>query len=167
MNYLKSLFIGFVLIGTGYSQTNITIGDGLSGQELRDFVVDNYKTSTTLGYDPARDTLYSVIDIHDDSLLTCVYTGFTIALDGVTDPSTDAYYKVINCDHSWPQSKGASEEPQRSDMHHLFPCKSNVNSSRYNHPYNEIPDTNTDKWYRLDYNQTSIPTEFIDEYSEK
>ena len=80
-----------------FSQTQTVIGPGLSEQELWDYIFTNYKTSTTLGYDHARDTLYSVIDIHDDSLLTCVYTGFTIVLDGVTDPSTDAYYKGINC----------------------------------------------------------------------
>ena len=131
------------------------------------YVVDNYKTSTTLGYTNARDTMYSVIDLHDDSLLTCVYSGFTVALDPSLDPSTDAYQKGINCEHTWPQSMGADVEPQKSDMHHLFPCKDNVNSSRGNDPYAEIPDQDTDKWYRLDYYLTTIPTEYIDEYAEK
>ena len=62
---------------------------------------------------------------------------------------------------------GASEEPQKSDMHHLFPCKSNVNSSRGNDPYAEIPDEDTDTWYRNDYSQDTIPIEYIDEFAEK
>ena len=31
----------------------------------------------------------------------------------------------------------------------------------------EIIDQETDTWYRNDYSQTSVPTEYIDEYSEK
>jgi len=150
-----------------HSQTQTVIGPGLFGQDLFDYLVTNYKTTSTLGYTDARDTMYSVIDIHDDSLLTCVYTGFTIALNPSLDPSTDAYQKGINCEHTWPQSMGADVEPQKSDMHHLFPCKDNVNSSRGNDPYAEIPDQDTDKWSRLDYYQTTIPTEYIDEYAEK
>ena len=62
---------------------------------------------------------------------------------------------------------GAGDEPQKSDMHHLFSCKSNVNSSRGNDPYAEIPDEDTDTWYRNDYSQEDIPTEYIDEFAEK
>ncbi|MDC0480576.1 endonuclease, partial [Candidatus Marinimicrobia bacterium] len=89
----------------------------------------------------------------------CVYTGYTITLDTTQDPSTNAYEQGINCEHTYPQSMGASEEPQKSDMHHLFPCKSNVNSSRGNDPYAEIPDEDTDTWYRNDYSQEDIPSE--------
>jgi len=129
--------------------------------------VDNYKTSTTLGYNTARDTLYSIIDLQEGNQLSCVYSGYTITLDTTLDPSTDAYNQGINCEHTYPQSMGASEEPQKSDMHHLFPCKSNVNSSRGNDPYAEILDEDTDTWYRNDYSQDTIPTEYIDEFAEK
>ena len=61
---------------------------------------------------------------------------------------------------------GAGSEPQKSDLHHLYPCKENVNSARSNHPYGDINDENTDKWFRLDYEQTTIPSQNIDEYSE-
>ena len=160
--YLKILlFITFT-----YSQT--VIGEGLTGQSLLDFVVANYKTTTTMGYNTARDTLYGVIDLKENNQLSCIYTGYTITLY-VTDPdpSTDAYNQGINCEHSWPQSMGAGSEPQKSDMHHLFPCKSNVNSSRGNDPFADIQDSDTDKWYRNDYYQETIPTEYIDEYAEK
>ena len=42
-----------------------------------------------------------------------------------------------------------------------------MNSSRGNHPYAEIQDEDTDIWYRNDYSQNNIPTEFINEYAEK
>ena len=155
----------YIFVNISYSQT--IIGEGMTGQELLDYVVDNYKTTTTLGYGNARDILYGIIDLQEDDQLSCVYSGFTITLDVTQDPSTNAYNQGVNCEHSWPQSMGADEEPQKSDLHHLYPCKSNVNSSRGNHPYADIQDQDTDIWYRNDYSQTIIPNEFIDEYSEK
>lgn len=160
---LKYLIL--LIFSLSYSQE--IIGEGLTGQSLLDYVVNNYKTNTTLGYTNARDVLYGTIDIKEEDQLSCVYSGYTITLDTTQDPSTNAYEQGINCEHTWPQSMGAGDEPQKSDMHHLYPCKDNVNSSRGNHPYAESIDADTDTWYRNDYSQTSIPTEFIDEYAEK
>ena len=143
------------------------IGEGLFGQELWDFVIDNYKTSNTLGYTDCRDTMYAVIDIKEGNQLTGVYSGYTITLDMNQDPSANAYEQGINCEHTFPQSLGAGDEPMKSDIHHLFPTKSNVNSSRGNDPFEEIPDEETHIWYRNEYSQTSIPTEYIDEFAEK
>ena len=157
----------FLILLSSISFSQDIIGEGLSGQPLLDYLVNNYKTSTTLGYTNARDTLYKTIDIQEGNQLSCVYSGYTITLDITQDPSTNAYNQGINCEHTYPQSMGASEEPQKSDMHHLFPCKSNVNSSRGNDPYAEIPDNDTDTWYRNDYSQYTIPTEYINEFAEK
>ena len=143
------------------------IGEGLFGQELWDFVIDNYKTSNTLGYTACRDTMYAVIDIKEGNQLTGVYSGYTITLDMNQDPSANAYEQGINCEHTFPQSLGAGDEPMKSDIHHLFPTKSNINSSRGNDPFEEIPDEETHIWYRNEYSQTSIPTEYIDEFAEK
>jgi len=162
---IKRYSIVLLFITTAYTQT--VIGEGLSGQPLLDYVVSNYKTNTTLGYNNARDILYGTIDLQQGNQLSCVYSGYTITLDTSQDPSTNAYQQGINCEHTWPQSMGAGQEPQRSDMHHLFPCKSNVNSSRGNDPFGEIPDENTDIWYRNEYSQGTIPTIYIEEYAEK
>lgn len=156
-----------IVYSTLLAQPQEEIAQGYYQENLINYLIENYKTASTLGYTNARDTMYSVIDIHNDSLLSCVYTGFTIILDPALDPSKDAYGKGVNCEHTWPQSMGADVEPQKSDMHHLFPCKSNVNSSRGNDPFAEIPDANTDRWFKLGEDQTSIPSEQIDEYAEK
>ena len=142
------------------------IGSGLTKQSLFNFLKFNYTTSSTLGYGDARDIMYSIIDLQDNNLLKGIYTNYSITLNLNEDPSTNAYEQHINCEHSWPQSMGAGSEPQKSDMHHLYPCKDNVNSSRGNKPYGEIDDQNTDKWFRLDTDQTNIPNTNIDEYSE-
>jgi endonuclease I len=163
----RHCLIFLLLLSCAYSQVQIIVGEGLSGQDLANYVVTHYKPSATLGYTNARDTMYAVIDLRQGNQLTGVYSGYTITLDIALDPSTDAYNKGMNAEHTWPQSMGADVEPQKSDLHHLFPSKANVNSSRSNVPFGEIPDANTDKWYRLDEVLESIPTANIDEYAEK
>ena len=142
------------------------IAPGVTKNNLFNFLNANYKTSTTLGYNNARDIMYSLIDIEQDNILKGIYTNYSITLNIDLDPSTNAYDQGLNCEHSWPQSMGAGQEPQKSDMHHLYPCKSNVNSSRGNKPFGESIDSQTSTWYRNEYSQTSIPSQYIDEFSE-
>ncbi len=163
-HYMRTLIL-LLTLSLIYSQPYI--GEGLTGTGLMQFLQDNYTPASTLGYTHARDTMYAVIDIQEGNQLSCIYSGYTITLDPTMDPSTDAYNQGINCEHTFPQSMGAGSEPQKSNMHHLFPCKSNVNSSRGNDPFAEIQDELTSKWYRNDYYLTNIPTEYIDEYAEK
>ena len=143
------------------------IGEGLYGSQLFNYLSNNYQASNTLGYNTARDVMYSSIDIKSGNQLTGVYSGYTITLNLSLDPSTNAYDQGINCEHTWPQSLGSSSEPMKSDMHHLFPTKSNVNSSRGNDPFQDSPDQSTDKWYRNDYYVESVPSQYKDEYAEK
>lgn len=138
----------------------------LSGQALIDQLRADYKPSTVLGYDTARDTMFAKIDNHN-GYVSCVYSGYTIYIDPSADPSTDAYTKDMNTEHTWPQSMGADQGNARSDLHHLYPCRAQVNSSRGNDPFAEITDATTDTWWRNDYSQSTIPSSFIDEFSEK
>ncbi|MFO7896701.1 MAG: endonuclease [Candidatus Cloacimonadales bacterium] len=164
---MKKIVLSLSLLLALFSAEAEVIAGDLSGDILLQFLADNYKTTYTLGYDEARDIMYSEIDLQPYNLLECVYSGFTIELDPSLDPSTDAFYKGINCEHTWPQSYGSGSEPQKSDMHHLFPSKDNVNSSRGNSPFAENIDTETDKWYYNDIVLEEIPLTNIDKYSEK
>lgn len=161
-----SLFVSlFIFSSTQSFAQNQTIGAGLEGQALINYLQQNYTPNQVLGYNNARDTMYAVID-NKNGNLTGVYTGFTISLNPNNDPSTDAYNKGINAEHTWPQSMGAGSEPAKSDLHHLFPTKSNVNSARNNDPLGEIDDNLTDTWYYQGQSQSSIPTSNIDLYAE-
>ena len=142
------------------------IGSGLTRSELFDFLNSNYKPNSTLGYNQARDVMYSIIDLEDDNTLKGIYTNYTVTIDPSQDPRPQTNAQNMNCEHSWPQSMGAGSEPQKSDLHHLYPCRGNVNSSRGNKPYADIDDNETDKWWRLDYYETNIPSQYIDEFSE-
>ncbi|MBT4927612.1 hypothetical protein HON17_05285, partial [bacterium] len=129
-------------------------------------LIANYKTSSTLGYNQARDKMYSVIDLEDNNTLKGIYTNYTITINPSQDPRPQTNALNMNCEHSWPQSMGAGSEPQKSDLHHLYPCRGNVNSSRGNKPFADINDNETDKWWRSDYYETSIPSQYINEFSE-
>ena len=142
--YKLILFI-WLLSGDLFSQT--IIGSGLTKENLFNYLYTNYKTSETLGYNNARDVMYSIIDLNNDNTLKGVYTNYTITIDPTQDPRPQTNALNMNCEHSWPQSMGASSEPQKSDLHHLYPCRGNVNSSRGNKPFAEINDNNTDKWW--------------------
>jgi endonuclease I len=138
-----------------------------SGQELITALRNDYFPNQTLGYDVARDDLYRYLDTRDGVLIG-VYGGYSVDIPAGQDPSSTAYQNGsgISAEHTWPQSKGAGSEPQKSDMHHLFPVKQTINSARSNRPYDEITDTATDTWYINDTSQSSVPSSNIDSYSE-
>lgn len=161
---IKRKLILLLLCSFVYSET---LFFGSFGNSLKNSIVNAYKAQSTLGYNNARDVMYSEIDIKPGNQLVCAYSGYSINLDLSQDPSTDAFEKGMNCEHTWPQSMGSSSEPMKSDMHHLFPTKSNVNSSRGNDPFDESDDILTDKWYRGSVYIQSIPTSNINEYAEK
>jgi len=163
---MRNFFIYiFILFAFLFSQEEI--GTGLYEDELIDFLQNHYTAESIYNYNDARDILYSQIDLQAGNMLYCVYSNFSIQLDLSQDPSTDAYNKGINCEHIWPQSLGANTGNPKSDMHHLRPCKDNVNSARSNHPYAEINDFLTTTWYWMDMQTSNIPQNNINEYSEK
>jgi len=141
----------------------------LEGEELLDNLVDEYKPIISLTYGQARDTLYGNIDNPNDSL-TCVYTGYTIYLDPTLDPTTAAFQNdgpdAINTEHTYPQSLGASGFG-KSDMHHIYPTRKDVNGARGTDPFAEIPDNQTDVWWIQDETQGNVPSQNKDGYSEE
>lgn len=154
---------------TAFSQGHQPVFPALTGQELLDSLVSNFKSSIPLDQADGRDTLFAKIYNHNDSL-TCVYTGFTIWLDPSQDPTQAAFMNdgpdAVNTEHTYPQSLGASG-PAEGDLHHLYPSRKDVNAARANSPFAEIPDNQTDTWYYLDQKQTTIPLMNKDRYSEK
>lgn len=139
---------------------------GLEGAELRATLRRDLASTLTLGYGPARDSLYTY-EQRASGAVCGVYTAFCITLDPARDASTSAFEQGINAEHTWPQSRGTATEPQRSDLHGLFPARANVNASRGNHPYAEIPDDQATAWYRLADARSATPSGFVDEWSER
>jgi|GEM_PF-1968441 len=156
-----------VALTTAHAQPVQTVlFPGVTGQPLLDAVEATYRPAATLGYDAARDVLFAWEQTYGGAL-TCVYTGFAVSLTPGADPSADAYSKGIDTEHTWPQSLGADASLPRSDMHHLFPTRSAVNSARGNLPFGEVPDALASMWYRLASTQTTVPATALDEWSER
>ena len=163
---MLSKWITLFLIGSLPFGQDI-IGEGLYEDELIDFLQENYKTSTTLGYTDARDVMYLELDREDDGSVYGIYSNYSVFLpESGVDPSTHLYENGINCEHIWPRSMYEGEEPTKSDMHALRPCKDNVNSARGNKAFNEVDDTDAVTWYWQDIGTSNIPSSNIDEYSE-
>ena len=161
----KLKYYTLMLLNTLFCQE--TIAPNLNSGELLEFLNLNYKTNTVLSYGTARDVLYGDIEAPaNNGYVSGIYTNYSINLPSNEDPSSYLYDNGLDCEHLWPQSLGAGNTPMKSDMHHLRPCKSNVNSSRGNKQFNEINDNQTNTWFRLNMQTTNIPSSNIDEYSE-
>lgn len=163
---LGTFLLGFIVVNLSFSQT--IFEPCKYGQPLIDAIQSSYTPNQTMGYNTARDTLYAKIDAVGNDLF-CIYSNFKVTLNPNQDPSQSAYQNGngINAEHVYPQSKGAGSEPMRSDLHNIYPSNVNINSSRGSCPFDDIVDTDTDKWYFEGTTSTSIPTSNIDAYSEK
>lgn len=134
---------------------------GQTGAELRASLRAAYRPSVVTG---DNDDLYSIIDrttVDGKDGVVGVYTGYFVPFD--CDPSCDPSQDVfndgagINQEHTWPKSllAGVAED----DLHNIFPTQVGVNADRANLRFAEIPDEETDRWYRgaPPYTQTSPP----------
>ena len=118
----------------------------------------------------ARTEMYSKIYNVGDSV-ECVYSGHKLFLepsnpDPIGTMSRNGSSNGINCEHTFPQSKGAGAGNPRSDMHHLFPTRARVNEARLNYPFSEVIDRTTQSWFVRNREQSSIPSSNRDDYSE-
>jgi uncharacterized protein len=137
----------------------------LSGLSLQQKIRESYQPTKRISYGNARDKMFGDIDNQNGQVID-IYGGRVITLNNGNDPSQSAGQQGFNTEHSWPQSKGAGQEPQKSDLHHLFPSDADFNNDRGNKPFAEIPDDQTKKWLKGNTFQTNKPTAKIDEFSE-
>ncbi len=106
--------------------------DELYDNELRKRIVLNHQAEhIRISYYDARMEMFSSLD-HDDGEVECVYTGTVVETD--TIPSN----LDMNAEHTWPQSKGSFDGAARSDLHHIFPVTSMINSIRGAAGYCEV-----------------------------
>lgn len=85
----------------------------------------------SLGYSKARKVIFEKID-NEDGEVCCVYS-----TDHCLRTRSMPSHKIMNVEHTWPQSQGATGTA-KSDLHHLFPTQSRLNSTRSNFPFCEV-----------------------------
>ncbi len=173
---LMTIPIILLLLFTGTADAqNQSIGGDLTGEPLQEYLRANYSPNSTLGYNRARDRMYTILDNHD-GMVVCVYTYFEMPVDpNSSSPRADAFDNGngINAEHLWPQSLGAGSEPARSDLHSLYSSEVRVNADRGNLRFGTIPDNEADRWYNkvnrdesnLIFTTTPPPADERDEWS--
>jgi Endonuclease I/Secretion system C-terminal sorting domain len=149
------------------SFTTNTVGTG-DCAGFRATVRASLPTHIDLGYDNARRRMYGNCD-NQNNTVTCVYGGYTQshAQNSTATSISLPNGRIINAEHTVPQSFFNSNSPMVADMCHLFPTYETWNSDRGSYPFAEIPDAQTTKWEILLNTATAtIPASNIEGYSE-
>lgn len=130
----KTGSIAIDLKGDGQYDSYYTSTFNLYEQELKDelktVLAKGYKN---LGYTGARDAMYGSID-NVNGKVECVYTGRVATFNSRSGANSNSF----NCEHTWPQSLFNQNEPERADIHHLFPTDVNANGKRSNYPFGAV-----------------------------
>jgi endonuclease I len=95
----------------------------------------------SLGYNTARDNMFMTIDNKKNNgqaasvnTLECIYTG-TVITGYSSRSAAQNGNPQFNTEHTFPQGKFNSNEPMKSDIHHLYPTTNTSNSQRGNDPF--------------------------------
>ncbi len=101
-----------------------------------------------LGYKTARKNLFGNMALghlkKDNGYylygVYCENKFTTSKTTGTIGPMSIPNSNVLNCEHTWPQSKftGYQSGHQKADLHHLFPTDSKANSSRGNYDFGDV-----------------------------
>ena len=105
---------------------------GLKDVDLKEKLHREFSKHKAYNYKQAREFMYKQIDNHNGTI-ECVYTGKIVSVPAGKMPSSSQ----INCEHTWPQSKGATGDA-KSDMHHLFPTDPDANCKRGSFPFGYV-----------------------------
>lgn len=111
----------------------------LRNDSLKKKLHDECAKHTAFEYKESRRLMYTQIDNRNGNL-ECVYTGKVISVPAGKMPSNNE----INCEHTWPQSKGATGDA-KTDIHHLFPADPDANGKRGSFPFGYV-DNSSIKW---------------------
>lgn len=129
------------LVGNGrHEGTYYAATFNKSYQDLKDALKTKLSLGyINLGYNGARDKMYADID-NTGGNVTCVYTGRVSAFSTRSGANSVSF----NCEHTWPQNLFNQREPERADIHHLFPTDVDANSRRGSYPFGVV--TGTPSW---------------------
>jgi deoxyribonuclease-1 len=124
---IKRLLILFFLAGNSFANSDQVKVD------LHKLVTQSHKP---ISYAQANNILFTILDNHQGAVCSVYSPSFCITTNVV--PSA----KIMNVEHTWPQSLGANGIA-KSDLHHLFVTESSSNSTRSNLPFCNVQ---TIKW---------------------
>ena len=128
--------------GPYYKSLDSYINKGLDVKEALHKSINQHKT---LSYKSARKILFGQLHLETNSrgkhFVTDVYCRHKVGESSGVGPGRIPNNSVMNCEHTWPQSRfnrSMSKNSQKTDLHHLFPSDSRANSSRGNTAFGEV-----------------------------
>lgn len=132
-----SLFLSLIISFSANAKLSPQYSESAVLQKAEEMARHNHHS---IGYSSARRDLLGdlYLEREDNSyFITDVYCENDYKSPG---PGRVPNNNVINVEHTWPQSKfgGRDRGMQKSDLHHLFPTDSQLNSTRGNHPFGEV-----------------------------
>ncbi len=132
---MKSLMILILLSAFSFSlSASVTpeefesirhLRDGEFKSQLRSLLA---KGQRSLGYKQAKKVMFEKLDNFEGEVCGVYSANYCLKTRSIPNNSQ------MNTEHTWPQSKGAVGIA-KSDLHHLFPTKSSINSTRSNYPF--------------------------------
>lgn len=96
-----------------------------------DLRLELIKTHRPITYQQANEILFTKLD-NNKGIICSVYNNQN-CLNTTTIPSP----KIMNIEHTWPQSEGANGDA-KSDLHHIFISDSPTNSIRSSLPFCDV-----------------------------
>ncbi|HRR09427.1 MAG TPA: endonuclease [Rhodothermales bacterium] len=134
----------------------VTLFAGQYGETLKLSVRDAFTClNDGISYSAARPLIYRYVEPVNQQICG-FYDNYCINVPFGSDGNAAATGNGMNMEHIWPQSMGAGSDPMQSDMHHLRPTLSSVNSARSNYPFAELPDV-VSSWYQGTSSQSAVP----------
>lgn len=103
-----------------------------------------YEQKRDISYKEAREIMFGKLFLTKTSKgyeVKDMYCEKTITEKNGVGPNKIPDPNLLNCEHTWPQSKfnpKMNTEMQKVDLHHLFPVDSKSNSVRSNHLFGEL-----------------------------
>jgi hypothetical protein len=113
-------------------------------ENLKALLFDAINNQRVFSYKEARRLLFGDIYLEKKDgryVVTDTYCEEDFNSSVGVGPGRIPNHNVINCEHTWPQSRfngRQSRSAQKSDLHHLFPTKSVANSTRGNILFGEV-----------------------------
>ena len=123
--------------GGYYDRLNTNLSGSSFRAELADLITDTHKTQTSYS---GLSSIFpdSDADPKKSGNILWFYTGTSVSFNGSFSSGT-------NREHVWPKNAGKAF-PESSgpgaDAHHLRPTNANLNSTRSNNSFDEVPKTN-------------------------
>jgi deoxyribonuclease-1 len=107
----------------------------LYGEELKEWLTFLLSSAKEYSYKQARNYIWS-FDA-EDNVIECVYTGKTTEVSFPPDFG-ELDKNGFNTEHTWPRAEGADDEPELSDMFHIYPTDKDANARRGNYAFGYV-----------------------------